>query len=89
MCADFRASLHLDRDQEAEDRAAGRRIACPVHVVTGEDEAQLADAPELWAAWTDALSATRVPGGHFNPEEAPDELFPILLHFLDETRPTA
>jgi len=25
MCADFRASFHLDRDHEADDRATGRR----------------------------------------------------------------
>lgn len=45
MCADFRASFHLDRQHERDDRATGRRIASPVLVVTGQDEAQLADAP--------------------------------------------
>jgi haloacetate dehalogenase len=82
MCADYRASFHLDRAHEAEDRAAGRRIACPVLVVTGEDEGQLADAPEIWAAWADDLTATQVPGGHFIPEEAPAELFELLARFL-------
>src|SRR5581483_8499400 len=58
MCADFRASFHLDREHEAEDRAAGRRIACPTLLVTGEDEMQLADAPDVWRAWADDLTAT-------------------------------
>jgi haloacetate dehalogenase len=82
MCADFRASFHLDRDHEADDRAAGRRIACPVLLVTGADEAQLADAADVWRAWTDDLTATRVPGGHFNPEEAPEALYELLAPFL-------
>jgi haloacetate dehalogenase len=83
MCADFRASFHLDREHEADDRAAGRRIACPVLLVTGADETQLADAPEVWRAWAEDLTATQVPGGHFNPEEAHRELSGILADFLD------
>jgi haloacetate dehalogenase len=83
MCADYRASFHLDREHEAEDRAAGRRIACPALLVTGADEKQLADASEVWRAWTDDLTATQVSGGHFIPEEAPGELSEILAKFLD------
>jgi haloacetate dehalogenase len=82
MCADFRASFHLDREHEAEDRAAGRRIACPLLLVTGEAETQLADAADVWRAWTTGLTATQVPGGHFNPEEASTELSGILAEFL-------
>ena len=61
MCADFRASFHLDRDHEADDRATGRRRL---------------------ARMASDLTATRVPGGHFNPEEAPGELAEILGAFL-------
>jgi haloacetate dehalogenase len=82
MCADYRASFHLDRTHDADDRAAGRRIACPVLVVTGEDETQLADAQQVWQAWAEDLTAARVPGGHFIPEEAPRELTEILTGFL-------
>ena len=82
MCADFRASFHLDRLDEADDRAAGRRITCPMLVVTGSEEAQLADAGDVWRAWTTDLAVAKVPGGHFNPEEAPEELFQILVDFL-------
>jgi haloacetate dehalogenase len=82
MCGDFRASFHLDREHEASDRDAGRRIDRPVLLVTGEDETQLADAPEVWSAWADDVRATRLSGGHFNPEEAPSELTEALLGFL-------
>ena len=82
MCADYRASFHIDREHDAEDRAAGRRIAAPALVVVGEDEAQLADAPAVWQAWTDDLTATSVPGGHFIPEESPREVAETLAAFL-------
>jgi haloacetate dehalogenase len=82
MCGDFRASFHLDRAHEAEDREAGRRISAPVLVLTGEDETQLHDAPEVWRSWADELTAGRVPGGHFIPEESPDALGRALRSFL-------
>ena len=82
MCADYRASLHIDRGHDADDRAAGRRIACPLLVVTGEEEAQLADAPHVWRTWAGDVRAARVPGGHFAPEEAPGELAELLAGFL-------
>jgi haloacetate dehalogenase len=82
MCADYRASFHLDRRHDAGDRAAGRRITSPVLVVTGADETQLAGAPDVWRAWADDLTATTVPGGHFVPEESPRELTELLTAFL-------
>jgi haloacetate dehalogenase len=82
MCADYRASFHLDRQHDSEDRAAGRRIGVPVLVVVGEDETQLRDAPEVWRSWADDLTVAQVPGGHFIPEEAPQELAEILAGFL-------
>jgi haloacetate dehalogenase len=83
ICADFRASFHLDRRHDADDRAAGRRIRAPVLLVTGADETQLADAPEVWRSWAEDVIATRLPGGHFIPEEAPRELVETLAAFLD------
>jgi haloacetate dehalogenase len=82
MCADFRASFHVDREHEAADRAASRRIEVPVLVITGADETQLADAPEVWAAWAEDLTAKLVPSGHFLPEEAPGEVAEALSEFL-------
>jgi haloacetate dehalogenase len=87
MCADFRASFHLDRQHDVDDRATGRRITAPVLLVIGEDETQHADAPEVWGAWAEDLTATQVPGGHFSPEEAPRELTDALAAFLDQDNP--
>jgi haloacetate dehalogenase len=83
-CADYRAAFHLDRALDAEDRAAGRRIACPllVHWGAGEDamgETMLA----VWRRWAAAdVRGGPLPGGHFVPEEAAGELLASLLKFL-------
>jgi len=82
ICADYRASFFLDRDHDAADRANGRRISAPTLVVTGTEETQLDDAPAIWRSWAAQVSAGRVPGGHFLPEEAPDALLPLLAQFL-------
>jgi haloacetate dehalogenase len=82
MCADYRASFHIDRRHDAEDRQAGRRIRAPLLLVTGSEESQLADAPAVWRRWADDVTAAEVPGGHFVPEEAPDALVEALLEFL-------
>ena len=84
MCGDYRASFHLDREHDAEDREAGRRISAPALVLTGEDETQLRDASEVWDRWADDLTAGLVPGGHFIPEESPEALAQRLKGFLAE-----
>jgi haloacetate dehalogenase len=53
-------------------------------VVTGDAETQLADAEAVWRRWGDDVSAAVVSGGHFVPEEAPDELAALLSEFLGE-----
>src|SRR5205823_11527116 len=82
ICGDYRASFWLDREHETEDRRAGRRIDCPVLIVTGDAETQLADAAAVWRRWADSCRAITVPGGHFVPEEAADQLAAALLEFL-------
>ena len=83
ICADYRASFHLDREHDAADRKAGRRITAPLLVVLGAEETQLADAPDVWRGWADDVAVAEIPGGHFLPEEAPDALVSVLSAFLD------
>jgi len=92
-CADYRAAFHLDRAHDADDRSAGRRIACPVLVLWGaldagltdpdEDARAAGDGPiEVWRRWADDVAGRPIPAGHFIPEEAPDELLSALGDFL-------
>jgi haloacetate dehalogenase len=84
MCADYRASFHIDRQMDAEDRDAGRRIGCPVLVHWGAEEDAMSDGPlEIWRRWADDVRGGPVRSGHFIPEEAPEELAASLLSFLD------
>jgi haloacetate dehalogenase len=83
MCADYRASFHIDRQTDAEDRDAGRRITCPVLVHWGAEEDAMSDGPlEVWRHWADDVQGGPVPSGHFVPEEAPEELTASLGAFL-------
>jgi haloacetate dehalogenase len=82
ICAEYRASFHIDRPLDAEDREAGRRIASPVLVHWGSEEEQMADSLEVWRRWADSVEGGPLPSGHFIPEEAPEELAASLERFL-------
>jgi haloacetate dehalogenase len=88
MCADYRASFYSDRQHDADDRRARRRIDAPVLVVVGEDEPQLADAGDVWSRWAEHVSVMTTPGGHFIPEEAPHQLVAALTEFLGSHPPS-
>ena len=82
ICGDYRASYWLDREHDGDDRRLGRRIDCPLLVVTGAEETHLADAADVWRAWARDVRAATSPGGHFIPEEAPEFLTDELVAFL-------
>ena len=84
ICADYRAAFHIDRPMDAEDRASGRRIACPVLVHWGASEGAMSDSGPLlvWREWAPDVEGGPLPSGHFIPEEAPDELLASLQGFL-------
>jgi haloacetate dehalogenase len=83
ICAEYRAAFHIDRPMDADDRHAGRRIKCPVLVHWGVEEDPSADGPlPIWRHWADDVRGAPLPGGHFVPEEAPDELLASLQDFL-------
>jgi haloacetate dehalogenase len=83
MCADYRASFHIDRVTDAEDRAAGRRISCPVLVHWGAEEDAMSDGPlRVWRGWSEQVQGGPLASGHFIPEEAPEELTASLQAFL-------
>jgi haloacetate dehalogenase len=83
-CADYRAAFHVDRHLDAQDRAAGRRIGCPVLVHWGAEEGALADGGplDIWRRWASDVRGGPLRSGHFIPEEAPEELAESLLGFL-------
>jgi haloacetate dehalogenase len=85
MLEDYRAGLGPDREADEVDRAEGRRIGCPVLVVSLlQDDPEL-DDPNLgaiWAAWADEVQTAEIDCGHHVSEERPAELAKLLQRFL-------
>lgn len=85
MVEDYRAGLGIDRRHDEEDRAAGRRLTCPVLALwaTGDDLPTLYGDPlQVWRPWASDLRGQGLDCGHHMAEEAPDELADTLLAFL-------
>jgi haloacetate dehalogenase len=88
ICEEYRAASTIDREHDRADREAGRRIACPVLVLwsaTGPLSNWYEDVGGPLALWRElAPSATGrgVPGGHFFPEEHPQETVEALAEFF-------
>jgi haloacetate dehalogenase len=82
ICAEYRASFHIDREMDAEDRDAERKIVCPVLVHWGSEEGAMSDSLAVWRGWADSVEGAPLPSGHFIPEEAPEELLASLRDFL-------
>jgi haloacetate dehalogenase len=84
MCEDYRASATVDMAQDAADLAAGLRIRCPMLALWGADGAvgRNFDVLASWREWAADVRGGPVSGGHYIPEEAPEELLAHLLSHL-------
>lgn len=91
ICEEYRAAATRDQEHDAADREAGRRISCPVLVLWSgrgplsawyiQDGGPLA----LWRAWANDVSGEPVDGGHFFPEELPQQSADRLARFFART----
>jgi haloacetate dehalogenase len=84
-CEDYRASATIDLAHDRDDLDAGRRLACPVLALWGARGfvGRHYDVVGEWRTWADDVHGWALPGGHFLPEEAPDETRDALLGFFD------
>jgi haloacetate dehalogenase len=85
MLEDYRAGLGVDRAADDADRAAGRRIGCPVLVgwSTEDDLPELyGDLLAIWRQWADHPRGVPIPSGHHMAEQAPGELAAALAEFF-------
>jgi haloacetate dehalogenase len=85
MCEDYRAGLSVDRAADDADRAAGKRIVCPLLFAwaTDDDMYKLYDDPvAIWRAWADHVEVAAIDSGHHVAEEAPQQLAAALTAFL-------
>ena len=86
---DYQAAYGVDNDNDAADRAAGRKLSCPV-LVLWPQQRLVAEAAEsgpltaigVWRRWADEVSGAEVSGGHLVPEHAASQVVQELLPFL-------
>src|SRR5690349_4773062 len=83
-CNDYRAGATFDLAADREDRAAGRRIACPTLVLwgTGGIPSEAADSLAIWQDWCDSVEGRAIDSGHFLAEENPAETAAALIPFF-------
>ena len=88
ICEEYRAAATIDCEHDAADRAAGRRIICPTLVLWSAGsglDTWYADAGGplgIWRQWARDVRGEAVPGGHFFPEEQPDDTAARLIDFF-------
>lgn len=83
-CADYRAGVTRDWEHDREDRAAGRRLACPVFAPWGSH--YIGDGEPtpvtIWRRWADQVEGHGLPCGHFLQEEMPVALAEAMIAFF-------
>jgi haloacetate dehalogenase len=88
ICEEYRAAATIDREHDAADRQAGRRIACPVLALwSGHGPLSTWYTSEggplaLWREVADHITGGPINGGHFFPEERPEETVTALTAFF-------
>ena len=81
-CEDYRASASIDLEHDTAD--AGQKLDIPLLVLWGAT-AMVGNKYDMLAAWREVavdVSGFSVPGGHYLPEESPDETYQALFDFF-------
>jgi haloacetate dehalogenase len=85
MCEDYRAGRTTDLTHDEADRAAGKKITCPVLALwgaTGLPANAGIDALATWRDWATDLRGFAIDSGHYLPEENPIATAKALLEFF-------
>lgn len=82
LCEDYRAGWHVDRLLDEEDRGK-RFIEAPLLALWGRDgNVAKAQPLEIWRQWARYVQGRELPGGHFLPEEAAEQVTQELRDFF-------
>lgn len=91
ICEEYRAAATSDREHDAADRRARRRIAGPLLVLwsgpgaLGSWYTEAGGPLALWRVWAEDVQGHPLDAGHFFPEERPDETADAPIGFLATT----
>lgn len=88
MCEDYRAAATIDLQHDASDLAT--KLSCPLLVLWGADGAmeRLYDVMATWRARATHVRGKAVTGGHWLPEQVPDEIHREVIAFLSPSEST-
>jgi haloacetate dehalogenase len=88
VCEEYRAAATIDVEHDRADKETSKRIECPMlhlwaeggplDTFYGEDGGPLG----IWRQWAPRVQGHAMKGGHFFPEDNPDETFTALTQFL-------
>jgi haloacetate dehalogenase len=88
ICEEYRAAATIDVEHDRADKEAARRIECPMlhlwaeggplDTFYGKDGGPLS----IWRQWASQVQGRAMKGGHFFPEENPDDTAVLVRQFL-------
>ena len=83
-CEDYRASASIDLEHDRADRAAGRRVACPLLALWGEQGVvhRFFRPLEDWTRVANDVRGRALPAGHYLAEEVPELVIAELEKFF-------
>jgi haloacetate dehalogenase len=88
ICEEYRAAATIDVEHDRADKDASKRIMCPMLHLWAEggplDRFYAADGGSLgiWRQWAPLAHGQAMKGGHFFPEENPDDTAVLVRPFL-------
>ena len=88
ICEEYRAAATIDYIHDLQDRKSVRRINCPLFLLWSangplENWYKNEGGPlELWHKWANDVQGKPISGGHFFPEELPEETANALKEFF-------
>ncbi len=83
-CEDYRAGAGLDLTHDEADRAAGKKITCPLAAFWGAAgiPSNTSGPLAIWREWATDVQGKPINSGHFLCEENPDATSAALLEFF-------
>jgi len=84
-CEDYRAGRTIDLAHDEADRAASKKITCPLLAIWGLDggvAAETEDPLAIWREWAVDVRGFGIDCGHYLAEEAPQATARALLEFF-------
>ncbi|QJR16135.1 alpha/beta fold hydrolase [Usitatibacter palustris] len=83
-CEDYRAAAGIDLEHDRADRTAGRKLACPLLALWGANGVveRCFKPLDEWRKVADDVRGRALAGGHYLPEERPDDVAGAFEEFF-------